>query len=112
MRLLICGGREYTDYKKLCSCMDQLPFKPSIIIEGGARGADSLAKRWAIAHRTHYAEVPALWSAFGKRAGTLRNAAMLDLYPGYCIALPGGTGTADMVERCKAAGIPVWEISD
>lgn len=88
--------------------MTELPFVPTLIIQGGAKGADALAKRWAIEHGIHSVEVSALWDAFGKSAGYRRNAAMLLLKPDYCIALPGGRGTADMIAKCKAKGIPTW----
>lgn len=110
MRTLICGGRDFDNYGFLCEAMARLPFVPSIVIEGGARGADSLAKRWAIEHHIHFAEVPALWDNFGKGAGGRRNSAMLILQPEYCIAFPGGSGTKDMVEKCISLNIPTWGI--
>jgi hypothetical protein len=109
MRLLICGGRAFQDFQALSAAIEVLPFKPSIIIEGGARGADSLARGWAVQNKVHYAEVPALWGEFGRQGGTERNAAMLLLRPDYCLAMPGGAGTADMVRRCQEAGVTVWE---
>ncbi len=109
MRVLICGGRDYTDAAALESAMSLLPFSPSIVIEGGARGADRLGRQWAIKNGIHYATVPALWDAFGKSAGGRRNSAMLLLQPEYCIALPGGTGTKNMVKQCAGRSIPVWE---
>lgn len=107
MIVLICGGRDFNDYQKLEEAMKLLPFCPSMIIQGGARGADNLGKQWAINNDTHYAEVPALWNSLGKKAGNLRNKAMLILKPNYCIALPGGFGTRDMVHRCIKANITV-----
>ena len=109
MRLLICGGRNFNDYARLESCMVQLPYTPSIIIEGGARGADRLGRQWAITTGLHYATVPALWDVYSKSAGPLRNSAMLLLLPEYCIAMPGGSGTADMVRQCTDLKIPVWQ---
>ena len=109
MKVLICGGRDFNDYSALSSAMKLLPFDVSMVIQGGARGADSLAKKWAISNGIHYVEVPALWDSFNKKAGSLRNAAMLSLDPGYCIALPGGFGTMDMVHKCIKAGVQVWE---
>lgn len=109
MRLLICGGREFNDMDKLHAAIMKLPFMPTIVIEGGARGTDRLAKTWAIKHGIHYAEVPALWDQYEKTAGPRRNKAMLTLNPEYCLAMPGGNGTADMVKKCNARCIPVWE---
>lgn len=107
-KLLVCGGRDFTDYSKLELALKNLPFTPAIIIEGGYRGADTLAKQWAIYNSIHYAEVPALWEAFGGRAGPLRNYAMYLLNPEYCLAMPGGKGTQDMVNLCTTNNIPVW----
>ena len=109
MILLVCGGRGFNDYEKLAEAMRLLPFTPSIIIEGGARGADSLARGWAVENGVHYAEVPALWDSFSKAAGGLRNSAMLLLRPGYCLAMPGGSGTRNMINRCINENITVWE---
>lgn len=108
MKILICGGRDYTDRAAFDAAMLELPYLPSLIIQGGAKGADGLAKQWAAKYNTHCAEVRALWSARGKQAGPDRNHAMLCLEPEYCIAFPGGAGTNDMVRRCEAEGIPVW----
>lgn len=109
MKLLVCGGREFNDFEKFKNAMRQLPFIPTMIINGDARGADSLATTWAKMNGIHYAIVPALWDNYHNSAGPLRNSAMLILKPDYCVALPGGTGTADMVKKCKVENIPVWE---
>jgi len=108
MILLICGGRFFNDYEALCAAMRELPFVPEIIIEGGAKGADSLARSWASSNGVHWAEVPALWTNYYKAAGGLRNSAMLLLKPDYCLAMPGNSGTADMVAKCKDNNITVW----
>ena len=58
MNVLICGGRNYNDHAAFDLAMGQLNFTPTMIIQGGAKGADTLAKQWAISHGVHYAEVP------------------------------------------------------
>lgn len=59
---------------------------------------------------------PADWAHLGKRAGPLRNQAMVDLGADLCIAFPRGEsrGTRDCMRRAEAAGIPVevHEIKD
>jgi len=51
------------------------------------------------------------WRTHGKAAGPIRNQQMLDEgRPHLVVAFPGGTGTADMVRRAKAAGVPVMEV--
>lgn len=109
MILLVCGGRNFNDQKALDNAMAELPFTPSLIVQGGARGADTLAKNWAIKKGIHYAEVPALWNYHNRGAGHKRNSAMLLLNPCYCLALPGGPGTDNMKNQCIKSNIPVWE---
>ena len=82
------------------------------VIHGGARGADTVAARWAEAHSLEVVKFPADWQRHGRAAGGIRNQQMLDEgHPDAVVAFPGGVGTADMVRRAKAAGLPVWEVS-
>lgn len=45
MRVLVCGGRNYNDRKRVFSTLDRIGI--THLIQGGARGADALAKDWA-----------------------------------------------------------------
>ncbi len=108
MRVLVCGGRHYNDFDAAKRALDALPVKPSIIIEGGAKGGDRMGRLWAEENGIHYATVPALWNKFGRAAGFKRNEAMLLLKPQYCVAFPGGRGTASMIELCTSYGVIVW----
>lgn len=108
-RVLVCGGRNWHDLAATRSALDQLPHRPTIVIHGGARGADQLAGNWAVENGIHMARVDALWNEYGKSAGMRRNIVMLELRPDYCVAFPGGNGTADMVGLCMRENIPVWE---
>lgn len=114
-RVLVCGGRDFTDKARFDSIMDGLVrhFAPDFcIIEGEAAGADSLAATWALARGTPCLGVRAAWQALGRRkAGPMRNGWMLQwCNPDIVVAFPGGYGTADMVRRAKAAGVTTYEI--
>jgi hypothetical protein len=81
-----------------------------VVIEGGAKGADTIAREWARERGLHVQEYLAEWAKYGKRAGFLRNERMLrEGKPDAVIAFPGGSGTAMMCEIARAAGVPVWE---
>lgn len=111
--VLVCGGRDYADGYTVRATLDSLlAIRPiDVIIEGAAKGADSLAERWARDTMIPYLGVPAQWDKYGKGAGPVRNQQMLDIIrPKVCVAFPGGNGTADMVARCKKAGVYVHEI--
>ncbi len=109
MILLVTGGRYFGDIEAFGRAMSKLPQPPSLIIQGGAIGADAIANLWGKANGVHVAQVNALWGTYGKAAGHLRNEAMLRLKPDYCLAMPGGRGTDGMKALCRKAGIPVWE---
>lgn len=118
MRVLVCGGREFDDLQLFMETMDDFSTKedwdnkqPITIIEGGAKGADFLARCWAKYCGWGHAPYPADWKKYGKRAGQIRNQQMLDEgKPDLVIAFPGGAGTADMVRRAKVAGTRVIEV--
>ena len=112
MRVLVCGGRDYADAEHVNATLDALNARGPItcIVHGAASGVDTLAARWAEAHEVYVHAYPAQWKRYGKRAGPLRNADMLDDSPVLVLAFPGGRGTADMVRRAKAANVPVMEV--
>lgn len=112
MRVLVCGGRDYSDRETAFARLDALHERDgvTILIEGGAKGADRIGREWALSRKVHFATVPAHWDSFGRAAGHARNRAMLDLLPEYCVAFPGGTGTAGMVKLCKERRVVVWEV--
>lgn len=114
MRVLVCGGRDFDDWPLVNRVLSYLP-RPSVIVHGGCRGADMLADRWAkgCGIKTEEYEVSrSQWRRVGNGAGPLRNQRMIDEgKPDLVIAFPGNRGTADLIRRAKAAGIPVKEIS-
>lgn len=71
MRIAIVGGRDFNDYDLLKKSIKVLP--GDTIISGGARGADTLAKRFAYENRLNLVEHSPDWDKFGKRAGFIRN---------------------------------------
>ena len=109
----MCGGREYKDADTVSSTVDPLfaVYKDKlIVIQGGALGADRLAKDWCYRRRVACAEVYALWRPLGNSAGPIRNEWMLLLQPDAVIAFPGGSGTASMVRLATQAGVPVRRV--
>jgi hypothetical protein len=113
-RVLVCGGREYTNTKVVWDTLDRI-FKRNgefMLIEGGASGADRLARAWALKEMHPVATVEAQWTKIGNGAGILRNTWMLMLQPQMCIAFPGGSGTANMLEQAMDAKVPCFLVDD
>jgi hypothetical protein len=102
------------EIEKLNSTLDALKkeFSDLIIIQGEAKGADSLARDWAHRSKVMTLSFPANWKAFGKSAGFLRNIQMLEEgNPDLVVAFPGGRGTEMMCEIAEKAGVPVRKIT-
>ena len=115
MRLIVCGGRTYDNEPLVRDELAALVAAHGTginVVHGAAPGADSLAARIAsemgLATEAH----PADWNAYGKSAGPRRNQEMADGGADLCLAFPGGRGTADMIRRADAAGIPVKRVTD
>ena len=115
MKVLVCGGRDYPaeavwQYLEHCAPAE-LGARITVLLHGGATGADQAAAEWAkrsAAEGVKAVAYPANWRRFGKRAGPLRNQRMLDEgRPEAVIAFAGGRGTADMVSRAEAGGVRV-----
>jgi hypothetical protein len=109
-RILVYGGREYNNSVMVFSALDLLSEKLPlfIVIEGGAMGADDLAKRWALFRSRPFAEVPAHWDKLKKPAGAIRNGWMTLLQPTLGVEFIGGTGTADMRHKLEKLHVPIW----
>lgn len=110
VRLIIAGGRDFTDYELL---RDRCDFKLSsvdtthdiTIISGGARGADSLAQQYSTDRNYALEIMEADWDTHGKSAGYKRNQAMSDVAT-HLIAFWDGEsrGTKHMIDIATRAG--------
>lgn len=112
LNLIVCGGRDYENKDAVFSTLDEVHRRRHIalIIEGGATGADRLARTWAIANHVPYLTVEAEWHAYGRAAGPIRNRRMItEGHATGVVAFPGGRGTANMRAQAAEAELPVWE---
>jgi len=121
VRILVCGSREFENYKLLYSVMADVrvmyPVQEIVIIHGAARGADMLADKAGRALGYAVVSFPANWATHGKAAGIIRNQQMLDegdpdLVIAFTPTAKYTMGTGDMVRRAQKASIPVihiWE---
>src|SRR5262245_59385557 len=98
MRVLVTGGRSFSDQELLVAVLDRLDAARgfTVLIHGDASGADHLAGEWAKSRSIEVLARPADWKKYGRAAGPIRNSQMLDEKPDLVVAFPGGKGTADM----------------
>lgn len=108
--IIVCGGRHFNDEKFVFSSLNKVNRKYgiSLLIHGGASGADLIAEKWAIENGIKFQSYPADWEKYGRAAGPIRNREMLKALPDGVVAFEGGRGTQDMIKKSIAANIPVW----
>lgn len=122
MRVLVCGGRNFSNRALLFARLDDLlnmqgifkdvPERITVLIHGAQRGADICADLWARTNGIKIEKYPAMWRMYGPFAGPMRNALMISQgRPRIGVAFPGNKGTADMVNKLKLAGIKTYHIA-
>jgi hypothetical protein len=128
MRIIIAGGRTFTNYQLLKEkCFDilrDLTSKDTIlnnkelfeIVSGTARGADQLGERFAKEFGFKVIRFPADWDTWGKSAGYRRNEAMAKYAKednGILIATWDGQskGTKHMIDLANKYGLKVYVVN-
>jgi hypothetical protein len=107
MKLAISGWRGMTSKEHLLifqQAMEDLLVTqnriPTLIITGGARGADAMGEEWARAHRIPLLVLKPDYERFGKRAPLLRNTDIVKECT-HLLAFPhsSGSGTQDAIRK-------------
>ncbi len=111
MRVLICGDRNWTDETLIEDYILSLE-TGSVIIQGEAPGADTIAKRLGEKHGFTVQGFEADWDKYGNGAGPIRNTQMLvegkpDKVVAFHNDLSKSKGTANMIKQAKRLGVPV-----
>lgn len=126
LRILVTGSRNWTDTATIQAALIDALARYStvgnpVLVHGGARGADTIAEQvWSGIAFGLGGQIPfelevhpADWERYGKRAGMVRNAEMVNRGARVCLAFPLGEsrGTRGCMELARKAGIPVIEHS-
>lgn len=73
MKVAIIGSRGFKDYELMKRCLDPVKEKITLIVSGGARGADTLGEVYAEENSIPTKILLPDWETQGKVAGFLRN---------------------------------------
>ena len=108
-RLVVAGSRSFSDYERMAADLDRLLVNrlPAVeIVCGGCpSGADDLAIRYANDRRLALRIFKAEWSTFGRPAGPLRNAKMVEYGDAVIVYWDGQSpGTASMIKCAQDRG--------
>jgi nucleoside-diphosphate-sugar epimerase len=114
VKVLITGSRDWIDKDTIRGALRLVEHRwfgeRLTVIHGGAPGADTLAGEVADEMGANVYRFPAEWRRYGRAAGAIRNAEMLDtMKPDLVLAfpLPSSRGTWHCVKAAWARGVPV-----
>lgn len=108
MRLAVVGSRSFDDYQLLIKTLQR--YHVDTIVSGGARGADSLAKRYAHEFKLNLVEfIPEWYDAHGQynpSAGFVRNRKIVDSADVVVAFWDGvSSGTRHSIKYAKSRGL-------
>ena len=104
MKVAVIGSRSITSYP----LEEVIPADATEIISGGARGADALAREYALQRGIPLSEIRPEYARYGKGAPLRRNMEIIARAE-LIIALWDGnsTGTAQVIAECRKIGKPL-----
>ena len=111
MKLMICGSRSIYNasliFSEINKCVQENNFQDITVIEGEAKGVDTVARLWAERYSHSIESYPADWNKYGKAAGYIRNEIMVKACD-FCLILWDGNskGTKHDINLCKKLNKP------
>lgn len=108
MRIIIAGGRDFTNTGMAFSCLESLVNAGDVIISGHASGADTIGEFYAQKNGLPCELYPADWKKYGKAAGPIRNEEMAKTADMLIAFWDGKSrGTKSMIGLAKKHGCRV-----
>lgn len=112
-KLLVCGSRGIIDKSWIKTQIESYwywnlaCYEKVTIIEGAARGVDTIAKEYAQENGWLLEEYPAEWDKYGKSAGYIRNEIMVKAADEVLILWDGESkGTKHDIDLCEKHNKP------
>lgn len=109
MKIAIIGSRAFSDYEMLSSFLNKFlknnQINPEEIVSGGAKGADTLAEKFALENNIKTVIFNPDWEQFGRNACSVRNTQIVE-YSDIVFAFWDGKspGTNDSVTKAEKLG--------
>lgn len=106
MKIAIVGGRDFNDYEILKKELDKLIFENGItirsIVSGGAKGADTLAEKFAAEMEVEMIVFKPDYKKFGRGAALARNTQIVECADTVFAFWNGKSkGTLDSIKKAK-----------
>lgn len=104
----VTGSRHHRDKHFIEDALDQYLDFVEGIVTGDARGADAIARQYALEKGLQLIVCEADWDRYGKAAGPIRNESIvIQADTILAFPLPSSKGTWNTVKQARQRGIPV-----
>jgi hypothetical protein len=111
-KIAFTGGIDFNDHRAIWDRLDKVHAKhpDMVLLHGGSpKGAERIAARWADHRKIPQIVFKPDWARHAKAAPFKRNDQMLDAMPIGVIVFPGSGISANLADKARKLGIPVWK---
>jgi hypothetical protein len=114
-KIAFTGGLEFNEHLLIWARLDQVHAKhpDMVLLHGGSpKGAELIAAKWATQRKVPQIAFKPDWTKHAKAAPFKRNDAMLAALPIGVMVFPGTGIQANLADKAKKLGIPVWRFGE
>jgi hypothetical protein len=114
-RIAFTGGAECNDHQRIWAVLDKVRAKhpDMVLLHGGSpKGAERIAACWADHRKVPQVVFKPDWTRHKQAAPFKRNDQLLEALPIGVIAFPGSGIAANLADKARKMGIPVWAFTD
>ena len=110
-RIGFTGGTDCNDHTRIWDALDKIRAKhpDMVLLHGGSpRGAERIAACWADQRKVAQVVFKPDWNRDRNAAPFKRNDRLLEALPIGVVVFPGSGISANLADKAKKLGIPVW----
>ena len=110
-RIAFTGGADCNDHTRIWAALDKVHLKhpDMVLLHGGSpKGAERIAACWADNRKLAQIVFKPDWTRHRNAAPFKRNDRILEALPIGIIVFPGSGIAANLADKAKSLGIPVW----
>jgi hypothetical protein len=114
-KIAFTGGLDFNDHRLVWDKLDKVHAKhpDMVLLHGGSpKGAERIAACWADSRKVPQIVFKPDWTRHARAAPFKRNDRILDVLPIGVIVFPGSGISANLADKAKKLGIPVWKFGE
>jgi YspA, cpYpsA-related SLOG family len=112
-KIAFTGGLDFNDHSAIWATLDKVHGKhpDMVLLHGGSpKGAERIAACWADNRNVTQVVFKPDWHRHARAAPFKRNDRILEVLPIGVIVFPGSGISANLADKAKKIGIPVWNV--